>query len=247
MRIAVLVKIIKKLNFKDGMLNQEKVINPYDLRGIIVAYLLIRKFGGETFVISICEEKEDIEILKQVYEWGVDNLIVAHDALFKDLDTIAKSKLISAIIKKVPKSLDIILFSQYSPDDTDGILSLFVAEKLNLPHLYGVRRFWVEDSKVVSETFTNNEIIYNEVRMPVVVALEPIITDFSKYKFTISSKKSLLIWDSKFLGLKPEELKPKVKLTGKRIVVEQRNAQIILGQNYKEIAAKLANIINKIR
>jgi electron transfer flavoprotein alpha/beta subunit len=124
---------------------------------------------------------------------------------------------------------------------------LFVAEKLNLPHLYGVRRFWVEDSKVVSETFTNNEIIYNEVRMPVVVALEPIITDFSKYKFTISSKKSLLIWDSKFLGLKPEELKPKVKLTGKRIVVEQRNAQIILGQNYKEIAAKLANIINKIR
>jgi electron transfer flavoprotein alpha/beta subunit len=247
MKIAVLVKIIKKLSFKDGMLKQEKVINPYDLRGIIEAYLLIRKFGGETFVISICEEKEDIEILKQVYEWGVDNLIVAHDAFFKDLDTIAKSKLISAIIKKVPKSLDIILFGQYSPDDTDGILSLFVAEKLNLPHLYGVRRFWVEDSKVVSETFTNNEIIYNEVRMPVVVALEPIITDFSKYKFTISSKKSLLIWDSKFLGLKPEDLKPKVKLTGKRIVVEQRNAQIILGQNYKEIAAKLANIINKIR
>jgi len=247
MRIAVLVKVIKKLNFKDGMFKQEKIINPYDLRGIIEAYLLIRKFGGETFVISICEEKDDIEILKQVYEWGVDNLIVANDALFKELDVIAKSKIISAIVKKIPKPFDIILFNQYSPDVTNGILSLFVAEKLNLPHLYGIRRFWIEDSKVVSETFTNNEIIYNEVRMPVVIALEPIITDFSKYKFTVSSKKSLLTWDSKFLGLKPEELKPKVKLIGKNIVVKQRNVQIILGQNYKEMAAKLANIINKIR
>jgi Electron transfer flavoprotein, beta subunit len=192
MRIAVLVKIIRKLKLEEKTYNYEKLINPYDLRGILEAYLLIKKFGGETFVVSICEEKDDIEILKRVFDWGVDNLVIAHDPLFKDLDILAKSKVISAVIKKIPKTLDIILFSQYSPDNTHGSLSLFVAEKLNLPHLYGVRKFWIEDSKVVSEIITNNEIIYKEVRMPVLIALEPVLVDFTKYSLTSTGKKLYL-------------------------------------------------------
>jgi hypothetical protein len=57
--------------------------------------------------------------------------------------------------------------------------------------------------------------------------------------------KPILKWDAKFLGIKPEELSKKIKISSINKIEQQRERKIIYFNDYNELSEKILEIFEK--
>ncbi|MFP3190465.1 MAG: hypothetical protein RXR31_03895 [Thermoproteota archaeon] len=249
MRIAVFIKPVQTSYF-DNLRNKEKYeffMNYPDKCALVEAIKLVRYYGGEVNVFSIANEKA-IDVLKEALALGANSAVLISDPIFEDLDTLSKAKVAIAAIRK-SKAYDVIMFGDVSVDSMNGQMGIIVADKLGLPHISNVVRLWNEDSKIVCEKRVEDKILICEARVPVVVVVTIDLNPFELYNIAYEEiekvNKPILKWDAKFLGIKPEELSKKIKISSINKIEQQRERKIIYFNDYNELSEKILEIFEK--
>ena len=143
------------------------ILNPLDLIASEEARKLRVKTGGTLTAVSMAPPDKG-EVLKELFKYGFDRVILLSDKIFGGADTLATAYVLSAGIRKFVKDFDVIFQGDYSLDGSTGQLGGELAAMLNIPYLSHVVK--IQDNIVSRLTESNVEEF--SVKFPAVLSVE---------------------------------------------------------------------------
>ncbi len=117
----------------------ESIVNPYDMYAVEAALRLRDEFGGTVTAVSMGPPQAE-EALRQVVEYGIDQVALLSDRAFAGSDTWATSYTLARGIKKLGP-FDLIVCGKQAADGDTAQVGPGLAEQLGLPYVCYVRRF----------------------------------------------------------------------------------------------------------
>ncbi|MGI6235883.1 MAG: electron transfer flavoprotein subunit beta/FixA family protein [Christensenellales bacterium] len=193
------------------------IINPDDKHALEAAIQLKEKHGGKVTVITMAPPNAD-ETLREALAMGADEAYLLTDRAFAGADTLATSYTISQGIKEMG-DFDIVLTGAESADGATSQVPAQLAEWLEIPHLWNVREFSLEDGKEIKvKTKIENGYMEYAIKYPALLA---VARDINKPRYikiinimkaknkplTVLTKEDLDL-DESYLGLKGSPTQP---------------------------------------
>ena len=180
MEILVLVKRIPATDCKikiggDGKsidpAGVEYVLNPYDEYAVEVALRLKEKFGGETWVVTLGEDRV-VESMRTALAMGVDKGVHLKDDAFAGSDAMGEAKALAAALKTLEP--DIVLCGKQAIDWDMAQVPSMLAEVMDVPQVTQATYLNIADdggSAVVKRKIEGAEETY-EISLPAVVSID---------------------------------------------------------------------------
>lgn len=139
MKIIVCIKQVPntsevKIN-PDGTLKRDgvpSIMNPDDKAGLEFALQLKDKYGAEVTVVTMGPLQAK-KVLAEAVAMGADNGILLTDRAFAGADTLATSKALAAVLRKV--GYDLVIAGRQAIDGDTAQVGPQIAEHLNLPQV----------------------------------------------------------------------------------------------------------------
>ena len=155
LKIAVCIKSVPDPQFYDKITIDRKskrltrqgipsTIGKGDKAALEQALLLKEKYGGTVTVFGMAPLEARIE-LKEALAMGADQAVLLSDRAFGGADTLATAYTLAQGIKK-EDSFDLILTGTESADGATAQVPAQLAECLNMPHLWNVKKFSLEEN-----------------------------------------------------------------------------------------------------
>ena len=174
MNITVLVKPVpyKSIVDNEGNVVRNKIkniINKDDKYAIEEALKIKEKTNGKIYSISMTV-KNNMQVLKDILSYGIDEAILLNDSIFAGSDTNATSYILSKAIRKI--SSDLIICGKASSDSATSQVGIGVATKLNIPFIYNVSKIIEINKKYIKCQVTNGnsyEIIESTIPCLIIV------------------------------------------------------------------------------
>jgi electron transfer flavoprotein beta subunit len=116
----------------------ESIINPFDLYAVETALRLRDQFGGSVTALTMGPPQAETA-LRQVVEYGVDDVVLLSDRCFAGADTWATSYTLAKGIAKIGL-YDLIVCGKQAVDGDTAQVGPELAERLGLPYVCFVRR-----------------------------------------------------------------------------------------------------------
>ena len=116
----------------------ESIINPFDMYAVEAALRLKDQHGGTVTAITM-GPPQAAEALRQVVEYGVDDVILLSDRAFAGADTWATSYTLARAIQKKGK-FDLIVCGKQASDGDTAQVGPGLAEQLDLPFVAFVQK-----------------------------------------------------------------------------------------------------------
>ncbi|XMB87151.1 electron transfer flavoprotein subunit beta/FixA family protein [Mycoplasmatota bacterium WC44] len=154
---------------RDGV---ETIINPDDLAGVEEALKLKEQISANVTVITMGPPSAD-KMLRELYARGVDNVYLITDKKFAGADTLATSKTLVSLIRKLP--FDLIIAGRQAIDGDTAQVGPQVAEFLNIPQVT-----YVEEINEVTTTSITVKKAYEDYSELIKVELPCLITTLSE-------------------------------------------------------------------
>ena len=116
----------------------ESIINPYDMYAVEAALRLRDQFGGKVIALTMGPPQAE-QALRQVVEYGVDEVVLLSDRAFAGADTWATSYTLAKGVEKVGP-VDLIICGKQAADGDTAQVGPGLAERLVMPYVCFVRR-----------------------------------------------------------------------------------------------------------
>jgi len=199
---------VTKTITRDGI---PTIINPADKHALEAALQIKEKYGGEVIVITMAPPSAE-ENLREALAMGADEAVLLSDRAFAGADTLATSYTLACGIVKLG-GFDLIFTGVESADGATSQVPAQLAEQLNIPHLWNVKRLSdIDHNRIRADVRMENGYMKYEVELP---ALFAVTREINKPRYTTimgvmkAKKKPLTIFSSQdieimteFLGLK---------------------------------------------
>ena len=159
---------------EDGTVNRgvlPAIFNPEDLNALEMALQVKEQFGGTVSVITMGPPAA-VEVLKEAFYMGADNVYLLSDRKFAGSDTLATSfALKQAVITKFP-DFDIVFCGRQAIDGDTAQVGPQTAEKLDVPQLtYVVKIESLEDKKIKVKKLIDNGSEVVEADLPALLTV----------------------------------------------------------------------------
>jgi len=175
----------------------ESIMN-YDDGNALEIALRWKDQNPDTHITVISMGPPEAEgMLRECLAIGADRAILVTDERIRGADTVATANYLACSIKKIGE-YDLILAGYQSQDGRTGQIGPMVAEKLGIPQITYVRRFYEEAGRLIGIKELDGMVEKTAIEMPCVVVI-------SKQKYclrgmTLSAirkalKKEICIWN----------------------------------------------------
>jgi electron transfer flavoprotein beta subunit len=159
---------------EDGTVNRgilPAIFNPEDLNALEMALQVKEQFGGTVSVITMGPPAA-VEVLKEAFYRGADNVYLLSDRKFAGSDTLATSfALKQAVITKIP-DFDIVFCGRQAIDGDTAQVGPQTAEKLDVPQLtYVVKIESLKDKKIKVKKLIDNGTEVVEADLPALLTV----------------------------------------------------------------------------
>jgi electron transfer flavoprotein beta subunit len=218
------------------------VINGFD-ENAVEAALRIKDAGGAGKITIISLGSSFVmDVMKKPLSMGADELVLLQDGAVGDLDTFGTARALTRAIEKIGE-YDLILCGRQASDWDQAHVPLGVAELLGLPCITMAQKIEVADGGVVVQRALPDGYEVIEAPLPAVVTVSNELGE-PRYPnlrgIMTASRKTPTIWTASDLGLSPNDMILKIKLTELFIPVSEKNVEIIEGEDDADAGRKLA-------
>jgi electron transfer flavoprotein beta subunit len=194
---------------KDGRLNLSEVtwvVNPYDEYAVEEALRLKERHGGRVTLITLGPPRATAA-LKDMLALGADEAIHLWDSAFEALGPRGVAQVLAAAVRRQP--FDMIWTGWKGVDEDQGLVPIYLAHALGLPHVSFVVSLTVDGSSVVArrEVEAGKEVL--ELSLPAVFSAQKGLNEvrYASLKGIMAVKhKEIPTWDAAALGLDPAQL-----------------------------------------
>ncbi|RNL43882.1 putative electron transfer flavoprotein FixA [Paraeggerthella hongkongensis] len=161
----------------DGSLDYSKakgIVSTYDLNALEAAAQLAAANDGSTVVAMTAGPAsiDDSKLKKNVLARGVDELFMAADDAYANMDARATAEALAALVGKVG-AFDLILCGDGSADNYAQQVDVQLAAKLGLPVVNGATKIEAQGLSLIVERTLEDVVETVEVPLPVVVSVSP--------------------------------------------------------------------------
>lgn len=145
-------------------------LNPYDRPALETALRIRDERGGTVTALSMGPERTRVSLL-ETRAMGVDRAVLLCDPALKGSDTLATSTALGAATKKLAP-FDLVLFGTRSADSDTGQVGPQTSVVLDIPLVYGVRRFEWRDAGLVVERNSDGFVEQFRVALPAALTID---------------------------------------------------------------------------
>ena len=161
----------------DGSLDYSKakgIVSTYDLNALEAAVQLAAANDGSSVVAMTAGPAsiDDSKLKKNVLARGVDELFMAADDAYANMDARATAEALAALVGKVG-AFDLILCGDGSADNYAQQVDVQLAAKLGLPVVNGATKIEAQGSPLIVERTLEDVVETVEVPLPAVVSVSP--------------------------------------------------------------------------
>lgn len=145
------------------------VINPFD-ENALEAALRIRDYHEAKVVAISVGGKLAQPVLRKALAAGADELILAEDRHFEDIDSCSTAYVLSRAIGKAGE-YDLILTGRQAGDWDNGVVGLLLAEMLQIPSINLARKVEIRDDHILVEKLSRHGYEVVGAAMPLLVTV----------------------------------------------------------------------------
>lgn len=253
MDIVVLIKQVPDTatqiqnRVRDGRIDLEGVtwvVSPYDEYAVEEALRLREAHGGTVTLVTCGPERAD-DALKSMLALGADEAVRVWDPAFSALGARALSVVLAAAVRKRPH--DLVLCGWKSVDGDAGIVPIYLAQELGLPHVSFVVGVEPADGglRLRREIEGGKEVV--ETTLPAVLSAQKGLNEvrYATLKGIMAVKsKTIPVWGPAELGLDPGALPASGIETIGIEAPPARGAGRMVGGPPHEAAAELVRLLH---
>ncbi len=188
------------------------VVNPYDEFALEEALQIKERIGGEVVVIGAGGEKSTAG-LRTCLAMGADSAVLIQEEALEGADSSAVGAALARVCAEIKP--DLIFFGRQAIGVDNGQVPAVVAEKLDLPQVSVVVKLELQDGKFKAEREIEGAREIVEGSLPAVITAQKGLNTprYASLKGIMAAKKKTIeIRTFASLGIKPEELKPKISV-----------------------------------
>ena len=221
------------------------VINPFDEYAVEGALQQKEASGGTVTALCVGGELAK-DALKHALAMGADDAVLVSDAALNDLDTVGAARVLAAAINKIGGA-DMVIFGRQTLDNGAGLTPAQTARIIGWPMLGLAGQIKVDATagSVTVERVIEEGRQTVSAKMPVVLSVvqsigEPRYPSFMGIRK--ASKANIPVWSLSDLGASA----PAAVVTRSELMnppVQEKEVEMITGENAAEIADKLADKI----
>ena len=219
------------------------VINPFDEYAVEGALQQKEASGGTVTALCVGGESAK-DALKHALAMGADDAVLVSDAALNDLDTVGAARVLAAAINKIGGA-DMVIFGRQTLDNGAGLTPAQTARIIGWPMLGLAGQIKVDAGSVTVERVIEEGRQTVSAKMPVVLSVvqsigEPRYPSFMGIRK--ASKANIPVWSLSDLGASA----PAAVVTRSELMnppVQEKEVEMITGENAAEIADKLADKI----
>ncbi len=219
------------------------VINPFDEYAVEGALQQKEATGGTVTALCVGGESAK-DALKHALAMGADDAVLVSDAALNDLDTVGAARVLAAAINKIGGA-DMVIFGRQTLDNGAGLTPAQTARIIGWPMLGLAGQIKVDAGTVTVERVIEEGRQTVSAKMPVVLSVvqsigEPRYPSFMGIRK--ASKATIPVWSLSDLGASA----PAAVVTRSELMnppVQEKEVEMITGENAAEIADKLADKI----
>lgn len=151
----------------------KNTVSAYDLNAVeAAAQLAAANEGSKVVGVTVGPASiDDSKLKKNVLARGVDELVIAADSAYEELDAHATAEALAATINGL--TFDLILMGDGSADNYAQQTDVQLAAKLGLPFVNAVTKITTEDSSVIVERTLEDVVETVRVPLPAIVSVTP--------------------------------------------------------------------------
>ncbi len=219
------------------------VINPFDEYAVEGALQQKEASGGTVTALCVGGESAK-DALKHALAMGADDAVLVSDAALNDLDTVGAARVLAAAINKIGGA-DMVIFGRQTLDNGAGLTPAQTARIIGWPMLGLAGQIKVDGGSVTVERVIEEGRQTVSAKMPVVLSVvqsigEPRYPSFMGIRK--ASKATIPVWSLSDLGTgAPAPVITRIELMNPP--VQEKEVEMITGENAAEIADKLADKI----
>ncbi|MBI2165629.1 MAG: electron transfer flavoprotein subunit beta/FixA family protein [Chloroflexi bacterium] len=223
--------------------NVPPVVNGFDENAVEAALRIKDARPGDVKITVLsCGKSFAMEVIKKPLSMGCDELVLLQDNAFDNLDAFATAHVLAAAIKKLG-AFDIVLCGRQASDWDQAQVPQGLAQLLGLPGVTIAKKVEVTDKKVRVERVVPGGREVVEASLP---ALITVTNELGQPRYPnlrgimAATRKQPVVWKAGDLGLDPALLQPAVELQELFIPVQEKNVEIIEGEDDADKGRKLA-------
>jgi electron transfer flavoprotein beta subunit len=254
MDIVVLIKQVPDTatriqdRVKDGGLDLEGVTwvaNPYDEYAVEEALRLKEKHGGSVTLLALGPDRVQ-GALKDMLALGADEAVQVWDGAFATLDAAGTAAVLAAALGKL--SWQMIWTGWKGVDDDQGLVPIYLAQALGLPHASFVVGVEVQGERatVRREIEGGKEVL--DVPLPAVFTAQKGLNEvrYASLKGIMAVKrKEIPTWNAAALGLDPASLPaPAVSVLALERPADRGHGRVLSGDP-NQTATELARLLHE--
>jgi electron transfer flavoprotein beta subunit len=148
------------------------MVNPFDMYAVETALRLRDQFGGKVTALTM-GPPQAAEALKQVVEYGVDEVALLSDRAFAGADTWATAYTLAKGVGKLD-AFDLIVCGKQAVDGDTAQVGPGLAERLDLPYVCFVRRIAdvdIEAGRIKVERLMDDGYELVELPLPALITV----------------------------------------------------------------------------
>ncbi len=233
---------------KDGVVDLEGVtwvVSPYDEYAVEEALRLKEAHGGSVTLITIGPERAT-SALKDMLALGADEAVLLSDPLFAELGPRAVAHVLAAAIRDLP--YDMIWAGWKAVDNDEGLVPIYLASALGLPHASFVTGIEIQDGRatVRREIEGGKEIM--SLDLPAVLTAQKGLNEvrYASLKGIMAVKrKEIPVRDAQSLGIEADALPARGVHVERVEAPPDRGAGRIVAGEPQEAARELARLLHE--
>jgi electron transfer flavoprotein beta subunit len=205
------------------------IVSPYDEFAIEEALRIKEKKGGEVVLVSLGPDRAQTA-LRSGLAMGADSALHLKDPAFEGLDPLGTAWALAAAIR--PLSADLVLTGQQGVGGDNSQVPGLLAEILDLPQVTMAVKIEIGDAKATVEREIEGAHEVWETSLPAVVSAQKGLNEprYASLKGIMAAKKKPIeTKDAAALGLKPEDVRPKTKVTALELPAARPGVKMISG------------------
>jgi len=220
------------------------VISPYDEYAVEEALRLKERLGGAVRVVSVGRD-EAVTVLRKCLAMGADEAFLVKDDSPETYDGLRTARIIARAVERRFAGADLLLFGKQSVGADNGQVPAMVAELLGLPQATVVTKLEVDGPAATALREVEGGTEKVALALPAVVTAQKGLNE-PRYEtlkgIMAAKKKDVPVVKLDELGLGPDDLAPRVEVTGLEVPAQRQAGKLLQGDP-AETARELVRLL----
>ena len=217
------------------------VINGFDENAVEAALRIRDQIGASITILSVGGGFV-MDVMKKPLSMGADELVLAQDDAFADLDARATAHVLAKAIRRI-RPFDLVLCGRQASDWDNAHVPLGLAEMLDIPCLTVAQKIEVIDRGVVVHSVTPDGYDVIEADMPALVTVSNELGE-PRYPtlrgIMAAGRTRPTTWSAEDLGIEPQTLEPSLNIVDLHMPESGREVEIVEGDDEADAGRNLA-------